>query len=135
MEVRAVDARITRQEFADRLGLAQDDSELNRREVGNVIWLQIHLKGYRGRTLTLSYGSYETKPGAPLVASTTRTTPITVSDDSHEQTRFQPVWVGYPSLKRFHVQFQLLEDEAVREIAKTGPMRGDRARYACKQRR
>jgi hypothetical protein len=134
MEVRAVDARITRQDYADRLGLAQDENELNRREVGNVIWLQIHLKGYRGRTLVLSYGSYETKPGAPLVASTTRTAPITVSDDSHEQTRFQPIWVGYPSLKRFHVQFQLLENEAVREIAKTGPMRGDRARYACKKR-
>jgi hypothetical protein len=132
MEVRAVDARITRQEYAERLGLAQDEKELNRREVGNVIWLQIHLKGYRGRALVLSYGSYETKPGAPLVASTTRTAPITVSDDSDEQTRFQPIWVGYPSLKRFHVQFQLLENEAVREIAKTGPMRGDRARYACK---
>lgn len=135
MAVRAVDARITRQEFADRLGLAQDEKELNRREVGNVIWLQIHLRGYRGRRLELSYGSYETKPGAPLVASTTRTAPITVSDDSDEQTRFQPIWVGYPSLKRFHVQFQLLENEAVREIAKTGPMRGDRARYACKRQR
>ena len=96
-----------------------------------MIWVQLELAGYRGRRLDLQWGSYETKPGAPLVAATTHRIPVEVSDASDEQTLFQPVWVGYPSLKRFHVQFRLLQNGQVREIASTGPMRGDLARYAC----
>ena len=131
MEVRTVNARITRAEFARRLQVEPPRSSVDRREVGNVIWLQLGLAGYRGDRLDLQWGSYETKPGGPLVAATTHTTPVEVSDDSDEQTLFQPVWVGYPSLKRFHVQFRLLQDGQVREIASTGPMRGNLARYAC----
>jgi hypothetical protein len=131
MDVRTVNARITRGEFARRIGATRPRSRLDRREVGNVIWLQLQLAGYRGQALDLQWGSYETKPGGPLVAATTHTIPIEVSDESDEQTLFQPVWVGYPSLKRFHVQFRLLKDGQVREIASTGPMRGDVARYAC----
>ena len=135
MQVRTVNARITREEFARRVGVEPPGSPLDRREVGNVIWLQIQLRGYRGRRLGLQWGSYETKPGAPLVAGTTYDAPIEVSEDSDEQTLFQPIWVGYPSLKRFHVQFRLLQRGEVREIASTGPMRGNLARYACEQRR
>jgi len=100
-----------------------------------VIWVQIQLAGFRGKRIFLQWGSYETKLGAPLVAATTHQAPIAVPDDSDELTMFQPVWVGYPSLRRFHVQFRLLDGREVREIAKTGPMRGDRARYACKRER
>ena len=133
MDVRTVNARVTRDEFARRLRVAPPHSRLDRREVGNVIWLQLELAGYRGQRLDLQWGSYETKPGGPLVAATTHTTPIAVSEDSDEQTLFQPVWVGYPSLKRFHVQFRLLQAGQVREIASTGPMRGNLARYACRR--
>jgi hypothetical protein len=131
MEVRAINARVTRGEFARRIGATPARSQLDRREVGNVIWLQLKLAGYRGQALQLKWGSYETKLGAPLVAATTHDAPIRVSDDSHEQTLFQPIWVGYPSLKRFHVQFQLLQHGQVRELVRTGPMRGDIPRYAC----
>ena len=131
MEVRTVNARITREEFADRLRVAPAALRARpprgrQRDLGAA-----RLAGYRGRRLDLQWGSYETKPGAPLVAATTHRIPVKVSDASDEQTLFQPVWVGYPSLKRFHVQFRLLENGQVREIASTGPMRGDLARYAC----
>jgi len=131
MDVRTVNARVTREEFARRIGATPPRSRLDRREVGNVVWLQLKLAGYRGEALDLQWGSYETKPGGPLVAATTHEIPIRVGEDSDEQTLFQPVWVGYPSLRRFHVQFRLLQEGEVRELTSTGPMRGDVARYAC----
>ena len=70
MEVRTVNARVTRAEFARRLQVEPPRSSVDRREVGNVIWLQLGLAGYRGERLDLQWGSYETKPGGPLVAAT-----------------------------------------------------------------
>jgi hypothetical protein len=131
LDVRTINARVTRAEFARRIGARPPRSRVDRREVGNVIWLQLKLAGYRGQSLELQWGSYETKLGGPLIAATSQKIPIRVSDESDEQTLFQPVWVGYPSLPRFHVQFQLLQRGEVRELVKTGPMRGDVARYAC----
>ena len=130
MEVRTVNARITREEFARRIGAPPPRRSIDRREVGNVVWLQLQLKGYRGRRLDLQWGSYENKGGGALIAATTHQTHIDVSPDSDEQSRFQPVWVGYPGLA-FKVQFRLLDGGEVREIAGTGPMNGTRPRYAC----
>ena len=132
IDVRTVNARVTREEFARRIGAPIPRAGLDRREVGNVVWLQLRLKGYRGRRLDLQWGSYETKVGGSLIAATTHRSRIDVSEDSDEQTRFQPVWVGYPGV-RFKVQFRLLERGEVREIASTGPMRGHLPRYACRR--
>lgn len=130
MDVRTVNARITREEFAQRIGTPVPGASIDRREVGNVIWLHLKLKGYRGRRLDLQWGSYESKGGGALIAATTHKTRLEVSADSDEQSRFQPVWVGYPGLA-FKVQFRLLDRGEVREIAGTGPMNGTRPRYAC----
>ena len=132
IDVRTVNARVTREEFARRIGAPVPRTGLDRREVGNVVWLQLRLKGYRGRRLDLQWGSYETKAGGSLIAATTHRSRIDVSEDSDEQTRFQPVWVGYPGVQ-FKVQFRLLERGEVREIASTGPMRGHLPRYACRR--
>jgi hypothetical protein len=131
MTVRAVNARITRAEFAESIRIKPPGDRLDQREVGNVIWLQLHLKGYRGKPLVLQWGSHEVKPGGSLVAATTYNTRFRVSADSDEQTRIQPVWVGYPNLEKFRVQFRLLDHGEVRELASTEGMSGRLARYAC----
>jgi hypothetical protein len=134
MTVRSISARITHGEFVRRAGGEQPRSDVDQREIGNVVWLQMHLSGYRGDKLILQWGSYEAEGGGSLVAATTYQLPITVSGESDEQTLFEPVWIGYPNLERFRVQFRLLTGNGeVQELASTGPMRGSVARYLCEQ--
>jgi hypothetical protein len=132
MAVRSISTLITQGEFINRAGGQLPRSSLDRREIGNVIWLQLHLSGYRGEDLILQWGSYEGDGNRSLVAATTYQVPIGVSGGSDEQTLFEPVWVGYPKLQRFRVQFRLLTEHGeVQELASTVPMRGGLARYVC----
>jgi hypothetical protein len=131
MQVRDVNARITRGDFATALGVRRPSSDVDGREIGNVVWLAIHLQGFRGRTLTLQWGSYDHDDGERFVPGTERSTPLRVTRDGDEQTLFQPIWVGYPQDEVFSVSFRLLDRGQVREIASTGRMRGARYRYAC----
>jgi hypothetical protein len=53
MVVRKVDARITRQDFMSAVGPGRTVKGLNGEEMGNVVWVKLHLRGYRGRALRL----------------------------------------------------------------------------------
>jgi hypothetical protein len=131
MQVRDVNARVTRGDFAAAVDAPQPPSPVDRREIGNVVWLAIHLQGFRGKDLVLQWGSYDVKHGKRFVPGTDKTTPVSVTEDSDEQTVFQPIWVGYPQQATFQVFFRLLDGGRVREIAKTGEMRGALYRYSC----
>ena len=133
MTVRDVLPRITRGEYARRTG--SDVSEvrkLDRREVGNVVLLEIRLKGYRGKRLDLQYATYsqDRNVRGTLLRGTDRTTGLRVADED-TQTSFVPIWVGYPKSERFEAQFRLIDDEQIRQLTATGPMRGSSYRYAC----
>jgi len=133
MNVREVHPRITRNEYALRTGASRKGiDKIDRREVGNVIWLEIVLRGYAGKHPVLQYGLYDQKREV-LLPNTAKPVPLRV-EDADEQTSFQSVWVGYPSGKRFQAQFRLLEDGRVRQMAKTGGMSGSTVRYACPDR-
>jgi hypothetical protein len=131
MQVRDVNARITRGDFAHAVNVDQPPSTVDRREIGNVVWLAIHLKGYRGKKLTLQWGSYDVDHGGAFVPGTDKTASISVTGDSDAQTLFQPIWVGYPKKAQFQVEFRLLDRGQVREIASTDEMRGALYRYSC----
>jgi hypothetical protein len=131
MHVRDVNARVTRGDFAKALDVPQPHSALDRREIGNVVWLAIHLQGYAGRKLILQWGSYDLEHGERFVPGSDKKIPLSVTADTDEQTVFQPIWVGYPQKALFQVAFRLLEGGAVREIASTNKMRGALYRYSC----
>jgi hypothetical protein len=131
MQVRDVNARVTRGDFARALDVPQPRSQLDRREIGNVVWLAIHLQGYAGRKLTLQWGSYDLEHGERFVPGSDKRIPLEVTAETDEQTVFQPIWVGYPQKALFQVAFRLLEGGQVREIASTGRMRGALYRYSC----
>ena len=132
MDVREVHPRITRDAFAvatrtSRRGIGTTD----RREVGNVIWLEIALRGYADKRPLLQYGLYRYKDEV-LLPNTAKQVPIHVAD-ADAQTSFVPIWVGYPSRDLFQAQFRLLVDGRVRQMAKTGQMSGSAHRYACQR--
>ena len=51
--------------------------------------------------------------------------------DEDTQTSFIPIWVGYPKSERFEAQFRLIENDEIRQLTSTGPMKGSAYRYAC----
>jgi hypothetical protein len=68
MTVRDVKPRITRGEYLDKVLVRTPDADdldnagLSRtdlKEIGNVVWLNIHLDGFKGSPLELQYGSYD----------------------------------------------------------------------------
>jgi hypothetical protein len=136
--VRDVKPRITRGEYLTRLfnrAPTSDDidgaglTKVDLTEVGNVIWLHIHLKGFKDRELRLQYGSYD-MAGEALLPGTSKV--VRLSKVEHDQvTIFFPAWVGYPRSERFKTEFRLLDRDGVQEIAGTDAMRGSKFRYAC----
>ena len=130
LAVREVHARVTREEYARRTQVAEELGRLDRREVGNVVWLEIELRGYEDRQPLLQYGLYEPKLGGALLPGTARTVGLGVGE-ADVQTSFVPVWIGYPKSRPFEAQFRLLEAQNVREMATTGPLPGSEFRYAC----
>jgi hypothetical protein len=135
MAVREVQARITRGEFiehaipsAERPPLKND---FDRREVGNVVWVELNLSGFRGDDLTLTWASYSKVGGYSLIPATRDARLVEVGDKSDAETKFLPIWVGLPKQK-FQVRFRLIDtDRELRQIARTDDMRGSQLRYAC----
>jgi len=130
MTVREVHPRITLREFAKRTNtsLAGIDTT-DRKEVGNVIWLEIALRGYAEKDPVLQYGLYRDSDEV-LLDNTSKNVRLDVAD-ADAQTSFVPIWVGYPSRGSFQAQFRLLVNDHVRQMAKTGPMSGSTVRYVC----
>ena len=130
MEVREVHARITHGEYADKTRSAERLSRADRREIGNVVWLELQVKGYREKRLGLQYGLYRPRAGGALVPGTAREIDLKPERQDVE-TSFLPIWVGYPKEGAFQAQFRLIEAGQVRQMAATGPMRGSQQRYTC----
>ncbi len=130
MKVREVHPRITRREYADKLGASVRLSKTDGREVGNVIWLELNLRGYEGTAPVLQYGLYDEDRGEVLLPNTAKETRLAVQQGD-EQTSFVPIWVGYPTPNKFRAQFRLLDRGQVQEMARTGTMKGSAFRYAC----
>jgi hypothetical protein len=131
LKVREVHARITRGEYARKTGAEVGRiPEIDRREVGDVIWLEIGLTGYREKRPRLQYALYNPDRSGTLLPATGQTVDLRV-EDSDAQTLVVPVWVGFPSSDRFQAKFRLLDGEVVRQIAATGKLSSSPYRYAC----
>ena len=130
MDVREVHARITHGEYADKTRSADGLSRADRREIGNVVWLELDLKGYRDKRLGLQYGLYRPSAGGALVPGTAREIDLTTEHQDVESS-FLPIWIGYPKEGRFQAQFRLIQNGQVRQMAATGQMRGTQQRYTC----
>ena len=135
MSVRQAHARITHGEYVRRLRTDERLSTEDKREVGNVIWLELRLEGYRDKPLRLQYGSYRAQPGGALLPATTRQINLGRDRDDVETT-FVPIWIGYPrkteGLSTFQAQFRLINPSGqILQLARTGKMAASQYRYAC----
>ena len=131
MTIREVHPRITRGEYADKTDAKVRLTPEDKREVGNVVWLEIRLKGYRDKRLDVQWGLYDLDAGEALLPATAKKIHLDL-EPADVQTLILPIWVGYPLSERFEAQYRLLEDNQVREMTATGVMRGSEYRYACK---
>ena len=131
MAVRKVDARITRQAYAHAVHARTRPRKIDRNELGNVVWVELRLRGYEGRPMSLDYGPYVDHA---LVGEPKHWIGIP-APETDDETTIIPIWIPYPSdQKVFQAQFRLLDSRGVRAIAGTGDMRGPRYRYACARR-
>jgi len=127
--VRDVIPRITRSHFDRTTGKDWRKVALvDRLEVGNVVLLELRLTGYRGKPLSIRWGTYSLDPAVrgallntndPSVRGTLEKVgdpniPVPVKDD--QQTSFVPVWLGYPKSAKFEVQFRLVEGRQPRKL-------------------
>ena len=94
-----VNARVTREEFARRIGVRRPTRGSTAARSATWSGCSSSSRATAASALDLQWGSYETKPGGPLVPPPPTRPRSRVSEDSDEQTLFQPVWVGYPSLQ------------------------------------
>ena len=135
MVVRDVKPSITRREYLSRMqfpkrGLSREDLD----EIGNVVWLEITLKGFKQRPLSLEYGLYDLNAREALLPGTSK--PYRLKKAAHDvQTSFVPIWVGYPKSTRFKAEFRLIDPEGVQQLTATGPMKGSAFRYSCEKTR
>jgi hypothetical protein len=131
--VRDVLPRITRSDYARGIGADPKKIRgLDRREVGNVVLLEVQLTGYQGKKLVLQHASYslDRNVSGTLLPGTKQTPALDrVTEDT--QTSFVPIWVGYPQSRKFEAQFRLIENGRIQQLASTGPMKGSTYRYAC----
>jgi hypothetical protein len=131
MAVNDVNARITHVEYARKTNAELPETREDRREVGNVIWLEVHLEGFRDENLFIQYGLYDPQAGGALLPGTAKRVPLPVDPDSDQETRFVPIWVGYPLSEKFVAGFRLLHGDQVQAMAATGHMRSSQYRYSC----
>ena len=108
-----------------------DRRTLDRLEIGNVVWLELRLTGYRDTSMQLQWALFYAGAGRSLIAATEQEGTIPVDDSSDVHSQFLPIWIGSPRVPRFRVEFRLLDHGQVRQIASTGAMRGITYRYAC----
>jgi hypothetical protein len=130
MAVRDVDARIRHGEYARKTGSGVPLKRIDRSEIGNVVWLQVGLKGYKGKRAVVQFGLHDPARGGALLDGTEKQV-VLREPSSQDETLFVPIWVGYPRTGRFEAHFRLVEDNEVRQIASTGRMRASQYRYAC----
>lgn len=95
-----------------------------------MIWLEIHLEGYRDKEPYLQYGLYDPGAGNALLPGTAEVVPIPHSDED-VQTQFVPIWLGYPLSESFKAAFRLLDGSRVQAIAESDRMKSSRYRYSC----
>ena len=125
-----------RRQPAHHAGRVRDETQTRRlpepdsREVGNVIWLEIHLEGYGDKPLSLQYASFDPDTSGALLPGTAVSVELP-HEDVDVETQFVPVWVGYPKSRTFEAAFRLLHEGRVQALAETGEMRGSRYRYSC----
>jgi hypothetical protein len=98
----------------------------DRREIGNVVWIELDLWGYRDKRLGVQYGLYRPRAGGALVPGTAREIALPPERQDVE-TSFLPVWVGYPRQGPFQAQFRLIEAGQVRRWRRPGAC-ADRSR-------
>jgi hypothetical protein len=135
MKVREAYARITHGEYAKKIGTSVGRTNEDKREVGNVVWLELQLKGYAKKPLRLQYGSYHAGGGGALLPGTTQEIPLGQKRDDIETT-FLPIWIGYPrrtpGVHQFEAQFRLIDPGGrILQMAATDPMGASQFRYAC----
>jgi hypothetical protein len=130
MKVREVHSRITHGAYATKLRDVAGMSTLDRRQIGNVVWLELRFTGYSDTKLILQTTLFQPGPGEPVIPGTDTRTPIAIGDgDVH--TQFLPVWVGLPRVDTFRAEFRIIDGREVRQIASTHEMKGAVYRYAC----
>jgi hypothetical protein len=100
--------------------------------VGQVVWLEVGLNGYRDKHPKLQYALYDPDLGGSLLVGTDTTVKLNV-EDSDSQTLVVPIWVGYPSTNHFQARFRLIDRGAVRQIAATETLSTTKHRYACQE--
>lgn len=140
--VRDVKQRITRNEYLSKMDLTAAEwakvrrkfSPVDLKELGNVVWLEIGLTGFKDQPVKLQYGLYDLDARGALLPGTDRTVELT-QPEHDSQTIFYPAWVGYPRSARFKAEFRLLDSNGLQELAATRPMNGTRFRYACSDER
>jgi hypothetical protein len=133
MTIRDVLPRITRSEYARGIGAKKEiRNKFDRREVGNVVLLEVQLTGYKGKQLVLQHASYslDRNVSGTLLRGTKMSPALDVAEED-TQTSFVAIWVGYPRSRKFEAQFRLIENGRIQQLASTGPMKGSTYRYAC----
>jgi hypothetical protein len=79
LAVREVLARITRGEYAEKTGAGRAGIQpIDLREVGQVFWLEVGLKGYRDKKPQLQYALYDPDRGGSLLVGTGTTVGLKV---------------------------------------------------------
>lgn len=133
--VRDVKPRITRAEYARKVGVdVSGAGKLDRTEVGDVVWLEIVLKGFKGEPLRVQYGLFDPDANETLLPGTGKQVRLR-APGSEAETIFLPIWVGFPRSVRFTAEFRLVDQQGrVQQMAATDRMRGSRFRYACERR-
>jgi len=131
MKVRDITPRIRHAEYARKTNSKRRLRGVDGREVGNVIWLEIHLEGYQDKELMLQYASFDPEANHALLPGTAIKAPLPHGDVDAE-TQFVPIWVGYPLSEKFEAAFRLLEGGRVQALAQTSEMRSSKYRYACR---
>jgi hypothetical protein len=129
MTVSQVHARVQHGSYASAVRESVPRA-LDRLEIGNVVWLQLDLKGFKDERLLLQWAEYNLDTGGALLPDTEGRRALAIEHDN--ETRFEPVWVGYPRSGRFQVQLRVLRDGQVQGMARTGEMRGTQYRYGCR---
>jgi hypothetical protein len=132
MEVRQVHTRITRAEYAQKTGSHLHLTREDRREVGNVVWIEIQVRGYQDHRPSLQYALYDSQAAGALLPGTAKRVPLR-PEGKDVETLFVPIWVGYPRSQSFEAQFRLLDGEQVQQMASTGKMAGSSYRYSCRE--
>jgi hypothetical protein len=130
--IKKVHQRIERGDYAKSLGADVKLSRLDAREVGNVVWLDIQLTGFKHRPLRVKYGLYDLDraAGGALLPGTAKDVGL-LEPKRNSERYIVPIWVGYPKSAKFSAEFWLLDGGGLQEMASTGSMRGSAYRYAC----